>query len=447
MENITPEEQIIISNAWYRFLIDTIKLDKETEGIPNGWHWFWGLYYLYNKPDKLVMFHIERIKETVPEEHWLKRIGDDELNEINNSNMSSNLIEPISNLLNKFKEIEIIATTPIDFSNLSFHEHIDFSGFIFLTEVSFSKTKFSINADFSMATFYGRAFFNYAEFRKDADFQNTKFFEIVEFSEAKFFESAYFNEVIFPEIANFYETTFFKSAVFTNATFPQVAGFRGTTFSLNTNFNNVNFVGHINFIGAHFKERPPHFYNAKLTGDITWRNTTWPRMNSKTNSDLIDQNQTVYENLTYHMKKLDKYHDQHFFFRQEMRCRRRLGSSFNFFLYGLYQIFADYGYGVGLALFWWFLHIILGAMAIFIIASDTGLGFEQVRFCSISTSFANANPFVFIGFKEGGLTDCYKVLHYLLPIEFGTIRGIQTFFGIPLLFILLATLRIRFRLK
>ena len=43
--------------------------------------------------------------------------------------------------------------------------------------------------------------------------------------------------------------------------------------------------------------------------------------------------------------------------------------------------------------------------------------------------------------------DCYKVLHYLLPIEFGTIRGVQTFIGIPLLFILLTTLRVRFRIK
>ncbi len=447
MENITPEEQIIISNAWYRFLIDTIKLDKKTEGIPNGWHWFWGLYYLYNKPDKLVMSHIERIKETVPDEHWLKKIGDDELNEINNSSMSSNLIEPISNLLNKFKEIEIIATTPIDFSNLSFHEHINFSEFIFLTEVSFSKTNFLFNADFSMTTFYGSAFFNYAEFRKDVDFQNTKFFEIVEFSEAKFFESAYFNKVLFPELANFYKTTFFKAARFTGATFSQIAGFRNTKFSGNVDFSNTDFKGHTNFIGADFKERPPHFYNAKLSADITWRNATWPSMNSKTNLDLIDQNQNAYENLTYHMKTLEKYHDTHFFFRQEMRCRRKLGSVFNSLLYGFYEYFADYGYGVERALMAWVLHIVLGMVVIMSTVSYSEMGLQESLFCSASVSVANANPYVFLVINEGGLMACYEKLNWFLPMVFSAVRGFQTIAGIPLLFLVLLTLRIRFRLK
>ncbi len=356
-----------------------------------------------------------------------------------------------------------------DFRNAIFFGNPDFKNTNFLTTAIFDKVKFQgralflntnfsgyatfkdakfINvAFFSNATFSHPAFFNKAKFSEYVDFKDVTFLYPVEFYETTFSTEALFNGAKFSKAAIFNKTIFSKSADFTDAIFSQIAEFRSAIFSDKAYFNNTTFRGHTNFITAHFKERPPHFYNAKLSADITWRNAKWPRMNRKTNLDLIDQNQNAYENLTYHMKTLEKYHDTHSFFRQEMRCRRKLGSVFNSLLYGFYEYFADYGYGVERALIAWFLHIVLGMIVIMSTISYGEIGLKESLFCSASASVANANPYVFLVINDGSLMDCYIKLHWFSPMVFSALRGFQAIAGIPLLFLVLLTLRIRFRLK
>ena len=428
--------------TWFWFMDESIKRDNAANPQkPHGWHWFWGLYYLQKHfPQDIPPFDFIQIIKTFPNEHWLKI----EENKYYYETMDgpSNYKVPETRekdhkLVKAWVESFSIfwKITEINFSDKRFDNFIDFSNFIFPVDVKFNHTIFSQQVIFTNAVFFNEAHFYDTTFSKEAGFENALFFKQVDFHMAVFYDNVEFSGV----------------------KFSQIAGFRGTKFNRLADFSNSKIEGHITFADAKFTKFTPQFYNATISPDIILETDInfWPQLNIYADNisqeelnEILRVNKNAYENLAYHMKKPARYHDEHFFFRQEMRCRRGLEKNILICLaFGLYEWFADYGYGIGQVFTAWFVHIILGAIAIFIIASGTGLGFEPAFFCSISTSFANANPFVFIGFKEGGLTDCYKVLHYLLPIEFGTIRGVQTFFGIPLLFMLLATLRIRFRLK
>ncbi len=131
-----------------------------------------------------------------------------------------------------------------------------------------------------------------------------------------------------------------------------------------------------------------------------------------------------------------------------MRCRRWLGESFIKRLpHWLYQIFADYGYGVERAFAWWLGNIIAGAYVIAWMFAGVDIKYDESLSCAISASFANANPYIFFGFESSSLKACYTELDINIPTKFAIIRAIQTIFGLAILFLLLLTIRIRFRLK
>ncbi len=276
---------------------------------------------------------------------------------------------------------------------------------------------------------------------------------------------------------DFSKLHFRKTIDFSNFIFPVDVSFEHTIFSGNVSFENAIFKGYINFKDSKFQRRAsfqkakfeihaPRFYGAKLNKEVTWDNITWPtfpnvrwalwqdilRRIKPKSADMqyvknVRENQNSYEDLANHMEDLNKYHDQHLFFRREMGCRRRLENYFIRLFYWLYEKLSNYGYGIGHASICWFLHIFFGTIAIFITVLCIDMTIKEVIFCSISTSFANANPFVFIGIKDGTLMACYTKFQIFSPVGFGYIRIIQTIIGIPLLFLLLTTLRVRFRLK
>ena len=443
-KDITPEQQKIISNAWHKFFIETTTFDSDHDK-PNGWCWFWCLYDTYNNSYELPNLDLATIQSKLHNQHWLK-ITNDKIQEacdiINGDNTTgdSKFLGSGLVLLHNLGKANLPKFPKIDFSGLPFDDKMDFLDFIFPVDTDFSNTTFS----------------------KDVYFTNAVFFDTASFKNAEFHG----------ETANFRNATFEKEADFEKATFKNYANFKGATFSDRTIFQLAKFELHA-----------PRFYGAKFNNELILNRIKLPdakkdKKNENDNDDelyekRVEENKSAYETLIHLMEKQNKHHERHRFFREEMRWRqlgnkiteKRLinaawqgdeeyysfgklfGNSFTIIFFWLYDTTSEYGHGIGRAFGWWLLHIILGAIAIFIIASCAGLGTEQALFCAASTSSANANPFVFIGFKEGGLMDCYKVLHYLLPIEFGTIRGIQTFIGIPLLFILLTTLRVRFRIK
>ncbi len=374
------------------------------------------------------------------------------------------------------------------FQGAEFHRQANFGSATFSETIDFREVKFFQGASFRGVVFSFGAHFDKAEFiHSSADFNEAKFFNQTSFKEVTFSSGAFFHNAEFDKHpfdvdfsgANFKSGAFFDdvkfsgNAIFYNAIFGGSTVFRGAIFSTFAKFGKADISGSINFIDTHFKTHVPYLHDAKIGTGILWdRNDNfWPQpkqdRDNETDAEYknrIANNQNDYEALVSNMEKLDKHDDKHFFFRQEMRWRRlenkltqkSLKKYFNWkpiednltiFFFWLYEIFADYGYGIGRAFSWWLGHIFIGAIVIAIIAWYACVGLQEALFCSVSLSVTNANPFVLIVIEDGSLIDCYNKLNKLSPMIFGAVRGIQTFIGVALLFLLLTTLRVRFRLK
>ena len=502
--------------CWGRLFLVTIFLDEKHDK-PRGWHLSCALYALQ---DRISNFDIEKMQKVLPDEHKLT-----------NDNIS-NALKYLSKHVGFFKEASDSPKTisQIDLSHMLFEKDFDFADFIFPMEVSFENSQFSFDLSFSNAIFCdtvifkgvnfinkanfektlfnGDVFFEDAQFHREATFKSATFSHVanfmganfllytvfhgarfsgtalfiratfsypIEFDKALFSNEAYFSEAKFSKGVNFTEAVFYMSVDFTDTSFNSVAGFKKVIFFGVVSFKNANFAAHTHFSGSEFKECPPDFYETTLSADITWDSVKWPNITVDTERGIIHHSQVAYESLSYQMKTLDKYHDQHFFFRQGMRCRWRLINCLSFrrlahyltwrqlgeylswkqlekylaiAFYWLYENLADYGYGVERAFGFWLLHNIVGILIIgvMVISNASSELSESLR-CSIPVAFANTSHYAFIGIEDGSLMKCYERLEKLAPIGFGTIRVFQTLFGAFFLFLFLATLRIRFRLK
>ncbi len=500
----TPPKRI----TWDRFMLDTIEFDKNY-GKTQGWHWFWGLYYLHTKLIGFPKFDIEQVQSKIPRGHWL--------NEINASNLpviSKYLSESIGNLVtyienqpesNKIHLFGRDFKENVNFSNFIFPVEItqetavfsgvaNFSNTIFLENVNFTNTRFSKNANFKNAVFYGRSirfrdvnfektadfknvilegsvsfknvnFLGYANFKNTqlhnrADFEDARFFGKSNFKDTLFLKNSYFNGAIFYEIADFEKTKFCgEDAKFKGTTFKKIADFTNTTFKGYGNFKGSDFGGRTSFQHAIFEFHAPRFYGAKFNNEMTFFGMIPPKFekffyeeneeeSEKDYENRIGENQNSYENTAILLEEKKKYHDQHFFFRQEMKCRRRIERKAAIrFSFWLYEKLANYGYGIERAAIAWALHIFIGFLVITFIAMCGGISYLESVSCAISVSFANANPYAFFGFDSVQLTGCYDMFNKHAPILFAIIKVIQTIVGVGLLFLVLLTLRIRFRLK
>ncbi len=474
-KDLTPEEQKEISQAWYDFMKRTIRLDTVTldngmvdtdkhvsDQKPLGWHWFWGIYCIRTKVAHFPIFDFETVQNKLPDGHWLKKIsidfvGKKPIDSKQTKATDDTQKETPEDINNQYGALENEKTFNTLWKILKKHKDskeitkIYFSGFPFKDDVNFSSFIFPIEADFSNTTFSKDVYFTNAVFSDTASFENAEFHG---------------------ETANFRNATFKKEANFEETTFKNYANFKSATFSDRTIFQLAKFELHA-----------PRFYGAKFNNELILNRIKLPdaKKDDKNKNDTddklyekrVEENKSAYETLIHLMEKQNKHHERHRFFREEMRWRqlgnkitekrlinaalqgdyeyfslgKLIENSFTIAFFWLYDTTSEYGHGIGRAFGWWLLHIILGAIAIFIIASCVAPEFKDALFCSISTSFANANPFVFIGVKDGGVMACYTKLQILSPVGFGYVRVIQTIVGIPLLFILLTTLRVRFRIK
>ena len=404
-------------NPWYLLMQQSISLDKTSLEL-DGWHWLIFIHYI-------IEADLASIQKELPEEHPLKLAS-----------------PPTSEQKQKFGIIiDNFYTIPghpdniqkIDFSNLFFDEEVNFSNFIFPLPVDFTDTDFNKIARFDRAFFY------------QATFVGTRFFDIASFLEIQ----------TLVEI-NFRGAVFYNIAYFMKSKFRGVVNFSQTTFSSISFFNAVVFEQMVHFINTQFKVHVPNFYNAKISADIIWECDVnyWPKTEEhemdKTDAHhrvRIKQNRNAYENIVSHMKKLDKYHDEHFFYRQEMRCHQQLEKNpFIRFPNTAYEWLANYGYGFGYALSWWLGHIFIGAILIGATTksiSNKTCDLAGSFYLDMIISFSNAHGVLF--FSNGLLKDCYETFKVLPAFKF--IWGIQTILGIIFLFLVLLTLRIRFRLK
>ncbi len=441
---------------WYQFMQKTVELDSR-DAPHSGWYWFLGLYYLYYTLPEIPRFMLVLLQEHVTDNHWLKKIHEPDVPEeadfyaIKNAFATKNceeLFEFIADLTNKHGIPELI-----DFSRLHFDSHANFSGFIFPLEVRFDYTEFSTDVLFDETLFYNKADFIKTQFSGEAVFRQASFFAMVNFQNATFRKNALFNKVSFPLIAAFQEVTFVELADFTDSVFSRTAIFRKSKFCSLVAFKNTIFEGNTNFMEVKFETYAPYFYDAEINADITWDKNIklWPQTRKHETDKTpekyqarIDNNKNSYENLAYHMKKKEKYHDQHFFFRQETRWRQKLEKKILIrCAFWLYEKLSDYGYGIERAVASWFWHIVIGSLIIFAIrAFDRfNMSLEDLG-CSVGISLSNSHAFFFKGDR---LEKCYETFEYLPWFNF--IWGSQTIVGTLLIFLVLLTLRIRFRLK
>ncbi len=456
----------------YTFIKKTIELDGTKH--PRGYHWLFSL-------KRLLGTDIEKIRLKLPDEHPLKSLEIPEWNDFpsiykpafKKDHPLKNEIELLKKVIKHSKE-----HSRIDFSNLDFTNDTDFSNLIFPRDVSFE-----------YATFFGKADFSDTLFLKDAVFNNAKFLTEVRFDDVIFFDTADFEGTEF----HTKKGSHLKSARFRNTNFKKIANFRNAIFWRYANFKGANFGGRTTFQKAKFKCNAPRFYYATFNYEMTflgmipskflyspyeksnerleeitkiWRKrrlwgvwqiwTTWKIWNIKViwtdrqvrrekYKSRIQENQNSYENTSILLEKQGKYHDRHFFFRQEMRCRRRLEGFFNLTTYGIYELLANYGYGVGRALLGWLLHICFWAWMLSVLVFYEKLSPDKL-YCSFLTSLSNAHSF-FLS-KGERLSNCN--IEDTAPKDimraFDFIWAIETMFGAFFLFLLLLTLRVRFRL-
>ena len=466
------KEKNPIPELWQAFVLEIIDTDKSA--IDNGWRWLCAISLLLDTtPDemrkKLPKEHpLEPIKTSADLPTPLSEKTKDNLTKVINQIFKKQALEStIKRLKGELKNHKKIKK--IDFSGLTFGEElkktIDFSNFIFPIETDFSNTKFL----------------------KDVLFTDAVFLETADFENAKFHEKP---------------VTYKETAKFKNAIFKKVANFNKAIFNGYANFKGATFSGRTIFQQAKFKFHAPRFYDTTFNNELILNRIGLPEATKDelptiirdqhnkddTDNDIyqktVEENKSAYETLIYLMEEQKKHHDKHRFFREEMRWRQlgniltkerrieetqenppieypcflRIEHNFTIAFFYLYDNIADYGYGIGRALAWWLVHILVGMIFIAImVLFSFGIcelcGYPQSSaelaknlLCSIPVSFTNANPVAFIGIDKSSLMDCYDSLKKLNPLFFGIIRVTQTFLGIILLFLLLTTLRVRFRL-
>ncbi len=380
--------------------------------------------------------------------------------DFSNTSFSKNASYYGANFSGKANFNNAIFSNGAHFHETEFSDDAIFTGTKFYKSqllTSFHKAAFSKIVNFSNAEFQGKTYFLETTFSKNAIFNNVEFSQHVGFQKATFSERAIFKaasflkgvdftDVTFSNIANFKNAVFSNFTNFTNSKFFGNASFEDTSFNNKIIFDIANIKKPIDFTNTHFKIYAPSFYDAKICPDMVWDNAKWPnpaQFKYAKHFKKIQYNKNSYEELGNHMEKLDKYHDKHFFFRQEMRCRRRLGKNmFIRFPYAVYEWLADYGYGAGRAILYWVVHILGGAG---VLSGIRYFNLPSVSLddfgCSVGISLSNSHAFFF---KGSHLKHCYKSFEYLPWFNF--IWGFQTIMGTILIFLVLLTLRIRFKL-
>ncbi len=275
--------------------------------------------------------------------------------------------------------------------------------------------------------------------------------DIIDFSGLKFDGYIDFSNFIFPADVSFAGTEFSGEVNFNGAVFSSNVDFENTVFKNQVGFKNAHFLGYTNFQRTEFELHAPLFYGAKFNNEMIWTGIKLPKF-KKANSEETDKqydervedNQSAYEHLAIKLDNQKKYHDQHFFFRQEMQCRKVLAEScFTRWAYGAYQLFSNYGYGVGRAFGFWIAHIFFWAVILFIWGFKSGYNTYERIACSALTSVSNAHSFLFS--KGDRLNDCYAMANN--KFTFNLFWAGETILGVAFLFLVLLTLRVRFRLK
>lgn len=394
----------------------------------------------------------------------------------------------------------------MDFSGVEFTDIVSFAGRM-LIGADFRVASFNEHASFSAAEFLGPTCFDNAKFHKTGkdwfrltSFDNSTFHDRVSFSSVSFPFYVNFSEAVFrgparfemarfrphdqdvdtiPAEALFSRSCFLKLADFSKVTFgcpvrfdeADLAGpavFRGTFFNNDIVFDNSRFRAKTSFRGATFR-KPPDFFETELHEDVDFNLVDWKkaelsyRRSNKSNDQMnesmdevisgVDHAVRSWDRLALIMSQRERLADRHEFFRLKMRAQRqRDGRGLLSLLNWLFDKSSDYGWGVGRALTClagqiFVMGIIFTWMALKCSSGST-TGWQHVLRDGLYLSFANSHAFLGLASGDGWLDSSRKAI--VEPCEpsllFNFIGTFQAVLGPVLLFLVLLTLRNRFRL-
>ena len=342
---------------------------------------------------------------------------------------------------------------PIDFSDTEFCEFTSFAGFVFGGETRFENTRFSYDTFlFSEAIFAGNVTFDNAEFCQDTMFTNAEFGSIAVLSKTRFLKKVFFSAVRFTGPTDFRDAEFLGNVQFNSAKFAGETRFEDTAFAQRANFQSAEFTHTTYFNRTNFETSVPSFFEASLYGYTDWHDSKWPDVRKY--ADSAREQVQCYQRLGLLMNRLEKPSDQHFFFRKEMRAQRSAeGWNIAHLMNWFYEIFCDYGYGLGRISAIWGGHMVFGALAMLfskLISAES----SEFSWRMASEMLADAPPALAISFSNShallALSRTFLEDTYLawesVPL-FNIVGGAQTVVGVILLFFLLLTVRNRFRMR
>ncbi len=356
----------------------------------------------------------------------------------------------------------------MDFSGHQFDGEVDFSDLVLINS-RFEQTRFSRIVDFRNARFCSHTSFHQARFERQVSFDSVEFDGAVDFMGAAFwcgcsfsgarFEAAWFHEAEFLErgfssnispntLVSFSNAKFTSIVDFREAVFgdPDPASVRRTWPERVVDFSGATFAASASFYKAKFGSAPA-FFDTKLHADTNFDLVYWEQGGGK----RVRPGYAVraWERLELIMSQLEKPLDRHRFFRLKMRYRRQTDGPFLSALNRLFELTCDYGWGVQRAFSWWVCHWLAFALVLFVnsgVQTETREWWELAR-AAIGVGFANAHAFLGLASDGAYLEASRRMLERndvwgLLPVC-GTVQAVL---GPTLLFLVLLTLRNRFRL-
>ena len=341
----------------------------------------------------------------------------------------------------------------IDFADVEFPGMTSFMGFVIGGETRFDRATFpDAIAFFNEVTFAGNISFDDAEFNGAFIALKSEFAGSISFSGANFSRSANFSGCKFLTNVGFENAQFMGDAYFNGCTFRHGARFANAAFDQGADFGSTDFQGATHFLRTKFKTRIPGFFEATLHEYTEWHGSEWPQVPIN-DDDARDQVQR-YQRLTRLMNGHEKFNEQHFFFRKELRAQRRadgwsIAGAMNWF----YGLVCDYGYGLSRIATIWLAHIMIAAAALWGIrileASERMFPWREA--CSsigdfpdaLAVSFANAHALLNL---SGRFLEETKKGWEGIAL-FNLIGITQTVLGVIILFFLILTIRNRFRMR
>ena len=324
-----------------------------------------------------------------------------------------------------------------------------FSNVRFESTVLFDRTQFEAPACFRGSRFRGGATFIGVHFMGGASFTNATFESNVLFNDSKFEERYFSGGVTTPCLADFRSTTFLAAVSFREVLFGNDAGAYARRLwpERRADFSDAQFKSSADFRGAAFGGVPA-FFGTRLHEDTDFGRVNWDA--AETEHIPVDYAIRAWERLELMMSKLEKPLDRHRFFRIKMRARRRVDGGFMRVANWLFETLADYGWGVGRAFSWWLIHWTVSGLILFVNTCPESAAIDRWKLCltALGTGFSNAHAFLRLTARGGHLEHGRRLLEdnhlsSALTMVVGTTEAV---FGPILLFLLLLTIRNRFRL-